>query len=489
MPNAVQRIARNSAVPLAAQLLNKAVDFGFALVVLRAIGPVGNSQYQFAVLVWLYTKTFTDFGLAVLTTRDVTRDRALAGCYLGLTTLLRLGLWLAAVPLVGGFTFGYWRWFDLSTASIVAIALLTLSIVPDSYSDAAGSICNAYERMEEPALLTVLKNGLKVAVGLGLLAAGWGIVGLAATALVTNLVTAGAFTLLLRRLGVRAVWSPPGPEARRMLVEAWPLLLNNLLAGLFFRVDLFVLQPARGDYETGVYAAAYTFLNMLLLIPQYTTLALFPHLARLAAARAESLAPTYTLALKLLLTLALPVCVATVFVAPDLMRLLGGAEYLPDSGAALRLLIWFLPFSYVNGLLQYVLIAAGQQRRLTRAFALTFGFNLVANLLLTPRFGFVAAALITVASEVVLLVPFLWFLRRAVGPLPEPSVALRPLAAAAVMGLVAWLIQARLAGWPLLAPWVAVPIGGVAYLLVLVATRGIGPAERRLALRLLGRAA
>ena len=488
----VRTIARNTAVPIAAQLLNKVVDFGFVWVVARALGPTGLGQYEYAVLVWLYTKTFSDFGLAVLTTRDVAQRRELAGRYLGLTTLLRLALLLAALPAVLGFAFAGWRWLGLSGATTLAIAFLLASIVPDAYSDAATSICNAYERMAGPALLTIVKNALKVGVALWLLATGWGVVGLAVTALVTNALTAGLFTALVRRLGVRAEWRPDPAAARRLLGESWPLLLNNLLVGLFFRVDVFILQPSRGDrgdFEVGVYSAPYKYLNLLLLVPSYFTLALFPHLSRLAAARDGALAGTYALAVKLLLIVALPVTVATLFVAPELMYALGGPDFLPDSGTALRLLIWFLPFSYVNGLAQYVLIAAGQQRLITRAFALTTGFNLAANLLLTPRYGYVAAALITVASEVVLLVPFLGYLRRHVGQLPEPGTLLRPLAAAMAMGATSWAVYRGLAAWPLVAPWAAVAVGGLVYLAALPASRGIGATERRLALRLLGRAA
>ena len=491
-PDPVRRVARNTAIPIAAQLLNKVVDLGFALVVLRALGAAGAGQYEYAVLVWLYTKTFTDFGLAVLTTRDVAQRHELAGQYLGLTTLLRLALLLATLPVVGGFTFVNWRWLGLSTASAVAIVLLLGSIVPDAYSDAANAICNAYERMTGPALLTIVKNAVKVVVGLALLAAGWGVVGLAAAALVTNALTAGLFVLLVRQLGVRAAWRPDTAAARRLLGQAWPLLLNNLLVGLFFRVDVFILQPARGDREVGVYSAPYKYLNLLLLVPSYFTLALFPHLSRLAAARdnaAGALAATYALAVKLLLILALPVCVATLFVAPELMRALAGPTFLPEAGTALRLLIWFLPFSYVNGLTQYVLIAAGRQRLITRAFALTTGFNVAANLLLTPRYGYVAAALITVASEVVLLVPFLWYLHRHAGPLPTPGTLLRPLGATVAMGLVAWTVYQGLGSRSPVAPWAGIMLGGLVYLAALLATRGIGATERRLALRLLGRAA
>ena len=182
--NTVQRVARNSAAPLVAQLLNKVVDLGFALVVLRLLGTEGNGEYAFAVIVWLYTKTFTDFGLGILATRDVARDRALADEYLGLTTLLRLLLWGAALPIVGVFHHripAIRR--ALTVASTVAIILLIASILPDSYSDAANAIYNAFERMHIPAGLTLIKNALKVAIGLALILAGWGPVGLALSAL------------------------------------------------------------------------------------------------------------------------------------------------------------------------------------------------------------------------------------------------------------------------------------------------------------------
>lgn len=486
--NPLQRIFRNSAAPMIAQLVNRVMDLGFALVVARVLGPEGTGAYAYAVQIWLYLKTFTDFGLGVLTTRDVSQRPELAGEYLGLTTILRLLLWATVLPLAIVFAFANWRWLGSSGASTIALLLLIASIVPDSWSDAANSICNAREEMVRPAILTVVKNVVKTAIGLGCLIAGWDVIGLALTALITNLIAAWLFTYLLRGLRVRAIWRRPGPGTRRLLGEAWPLLLNNLLAGLFFSFDAIVLKSARGEAELGIYNQPYKLLNMLLIIPQFGTLALFPHLSRLAAERSNAFAETYALAIKLLLTLALPICVAVTFVAPDLIWLLAGSEYLPAGGTALQLLIWFLPFSYVNGLTQYVLIAAGMQRAITPAFALTFAFNLGMNLIFTPRYGFVSASIITVLSEVVLLLPFLWFLRQRMVALPAPILVLRPIAAATAMGLLGWFTM-RTLGNALGAPWLAAILGGATYCAVLFLIGGIGATERRLALRLLGRAA
>src|SRR5207249_3399208 len=99
----------------------------------------------------------------------------------------------------------------------------------------------------------------------------------------------------------------------------------------------------------------------------------------------------------------------------DLILILGGPAYYPESAMALAILIWFLPFSYINGLTQYALIAVHRQRFITVAFLVAAGFNLAANLLFIPAYGLYAASTVTVLSEIVLMAPFLIAVRQSIG--------------------------------------------------------------------------
>jgi O-antigen/teichoic acid export membrane protein len=173
----------------------------------------------------------------------------------------------------------------------------------------------------------------------------------------------------------------------------------------------------------------------------------------------------YVLSLRLLLMIAIPVTVGTYFIARGLILLLGGAQYLPDSQIALQLLIWFLPFSFVNSVTQYVLIAIDEQRFLTRAFIIGVTFNLVANLIAIPMFGYQGAAVVTVLSEFALLAPFYYSVRKHLGPLPWASLFWRPVVASLAMGSVMWLLRGL--WWPLL-----IPIGGAVYGVVLCLVGG-----------------
>jgi O-antigen/teichoic acid export membrane protein len=265
---------------------------------------------------------------------------------------------------------------------------------------------------------------------------------------------------------------------RWMFFESYPLMLNNVLASLFFRIDVFLLQPLKGDTVLGYYSTAYKFINALNFIPSNFTLAIFPLLARFATSAKDAMYRALLVSLKLLLWISLPITIAGVFIARELVLLLGGAAYLPDSQVALQWLIWFLPFSFVNSVVHYVLIALNQQRFLTKAFLVGLGFNILANLLAIPPLSYRGAALVTVLSEIALLIPFYYSLRRHLAPLPILDLIWRPAVAAAAMGAVLYLLM------PLLNLLVALAAASMLYLVLLLGLGALGPDEWLLVRRL-----
>ena len=218
--------------------------------------------------------------------------------------------------------------------------------------------------------------------------------------------------------------------------ESLPLMINHLLSTIFFRIDVFILKPTWGDKAVGFYSAAYKYIDGINVIPQYFTLAIFPLMSRFAANSRDSLVRAYILSLRFLLILAMPIAVGTPFIARELILLLAGREFLPDSMIVLQLLIWFLPFSFINQVTQYVLIAINQQRHLTRAFIIGVLFNIITNLIFIPLYGYRAAAITTIFSEWALLIPFYLLVRKNLCTVPWFDIVWRPTVAATVMGVV-----------------------------------------------------
>jgi O-antigen/teichoic acid export membrane protein len=343
---------------------------------------------------------------------------------------------------------------------VIAIALFAVGLVFSNLADGFSAVFYAYEKMEYPAAIATVTAVTRVSLGALILLMGWGFVGLAGVSIVANIVSATILGILMIQHCFRPhrEWDP---EAGRWMVRtSFPLMINLLLATVFFRIDVLILKPIKGDTVVGYYTAALKYVDGLLIIPQYFTQAIFPLMSRYAHSARDSLMRAYVLSLRLLIMVALPIAVGTFFVAEGLIMLLGGAEYLPDSRIALQIIIWFLPFSFVNSVTQYVLIAIDQQRFLTKAFLIGASFNIVANLIVIPTFSYMGAAVVTIVSELVLLAPFYYAVRKHLGPLPWVSLTWQPVVASAVMGIVMWLLREI--------PWLLlIPVGGVVYLVAL----------------------
>lgn len=453
-----RRVASNAFNPFVAQIVTKVLLLGYAVVQYRALGGGELGAYFLAGYVLLYTSTISEWGLGTLLTREVAKERGSAEAVredFRQTLALRLLISLALFVPVGVFILVYTTLFDLSAGGAWAVVVLTLSLLPGAFSGTVTSLLNAYERMTVPALVGIGTSVLNVALGLGAIALGWGIIGLALAAFVSTVATAVYFARILRRdfpevVGVSLAGLRVKRDAAVDLLKAgWPLMLNALLVGLFFRVDQFIIQPVVGDLGVEKYQAAYSYLNFVLLITPVVTLALFPRMARHARDDVPRLSYEYMFALKALLVLAGLIVVVTVWFAPLLVTIVTGgkAVYLPDSAVALQILIFFLPFSFVNGVTQYVLIALDKQRLITGAFALTVVFNVVANLVLIPMLGINGAALTTVFSELVLLGPFLLWVRSSIGPVPLVALMWRPLVAGGASGVLMYALWSLLVGW------------------------------------------
>lgn len=474
----LRRVLKNSATPLFAQLTGKVIDFAYAIFVLRLLGPDGNGQFTFAVTTWLLFATISDFGLEGLVTREIARARQLPDAAQQVNRLfvtklfLRLGFSVAALPLSLVWIAAFSLTGNLTAATGWAIVLLMIGFWPSALSGSITTVFRGYEKFEYLAAGQLLASIIKVPLGLAALLAGWGVVGLAAASVVVNLIQVAVLESLQNRQVFRPKLSLKyfdGQLARTLLAGAFPLMLNGLIINILFKSDGILLGAMRGDTELGLYNSAYKFIDALLIIPSTLTIALFPLFSVYGAEAKVNLLRVYHEGLRLLLIIALPISVGTLFVAYDLIAFLGGPAYLPGGALALQILIWFLPFSYINGLTQYVLIAIDKQRSITGAVVVAAVVNLALNLLLIPFFGYQASAAITIITELVLLVPFSLIMWRALGQgsVPLVATAWRPVLASGVM-LIALL---GLLSLGINQFGIIILVGAAVYLLMLLLTR------------------
>jgi O-antigen/teichoic acid export membrane protein len=409
----IQRVTKNTIAPVGLELVNRMLDMVFAMLMLRMLGAADAGQYTTAVLVVTWVDIFVNFGLNTLLTREISRDKAHANRYLSSAIIARLGLCLVAVPLLGLFFLARRFTVPIQPKTMLAIGLFGLGLVPSNVAASISAVFMAHERMEIPASVSTFTTLLRVSLGILVLVAGAGYIGLAGVSIVVNIVTMITLYLLLRATVLKPVLEVDWQFLKKMLAESYPLMINSLLATLFFKMLILLLEWLPDDPRVvGWYGAAYKYIDAVNIIPAYFTLAIFPLMSRYAAEAKESLLKAYRLAVKMLLIVALPAALIGGALSYELVTLLGGSDYVPQGAEILSIVIWYMPFGFINSVTQYVLIALNQQRFLTRAFAIGLLFNVVANVILIQTVGWMSSAFIAVISEIVLFIPFYIGVRR-----------------------------------------------------------------------------
>ncbi len=469
-------IVKNSALPMGLNLFNRLIDFVFAMYYLRILGPADAGRYVTAITTAGIFEILANYGLDILLIRDVSQDKSRANHYLFNTTILRLfAALVASIPIILFMVGTKFTENPLTPAEVVAVLLIMAGMVISGMSKGVTGLFYVHEEAEIPAAMTTGTTILKVGLGVVVLLLGYSFVGLAAVSIIVNIVTLIVLLFLaISRFSLHGPWRFDRTLQRLLIHKGFPLMLIHLLQTIFISIDILLLRLMLTDGEevVGWYQSAYKWFNALQIIPAFFTLALFPVISREINNSIDSARRMYTLSLKLMLLLALPIAAFTTFLAPFLVRILGGPQYLPEGAIALQIVIWSIPFGWLNSVTNYVLIALGLERLQPRAFAVAVGFNIVANVILIPRYSYVAAAVTTILSEIVLMVVFAYYLRQRMGGVRWFDMMWRPWAVTLVM--VAIMLAASQVHLVL-----ALLLGVVVYPAGLLALRVIGEDEKR----------
>jgi O-antigen/teichoic acid export membrane protein len=240
--NAVQKIARNTALLSAGEVTTAFLGFIFLLYVARYLNANGFGALSLAMAMAAILGIFVDFGLKTLTIRDIARDKSLSARYLGNIAAIKIvlsavvfGLMVLIVHLAG---------YQRETTYVVCI--IFLSAVLSSFSMMFYSIFQAYEKMEYIALAQVINSGT-------LLAGAFWAVGHKYNIVILSLVfvLSGSVTLVYCTLVSFTRFARPKFEFNlefwgQILRQAWPIGLALALSATYNWVGTVLLSIFKG---------------------------------------------------------------------------------------------------------------------------------------------------------------------------------------------------------------------------------------------------
>ena len=207
-----------------------------------------------------------------------------------------------------------------------------------------------------------------------------------------------------------APWDRPLSRGQRLIYRVVRSVVYVVVKA-YFRIDAVLLALLRDAYEVGLYGAAYKFIEISELLVVAIPISVFPPLARFVATGDPRATVLVQRAFDVMLAVAAPLAVGMVVFAEPIIVASAGEEF-REGADALRLLGPYVLFSFVNGLLFRILMAHGRDKLLLATTGTVLVANVVLNLVFIPVYGFRAAAVVSVVTEMLVLVPLAVAARR-----------------------------------------------------------------------------
>jgi PST family polysaccharide transporter len=413
-PAAPRTLAFQAGAKLAAEAAGRLVHFGFIYAAQLSLGPAAYGHMTYALALGLVAAPVTDLGLQLHVARDLAASTALGRRTLATALGLKLALALLAAPALA--------LVSLSRPPGIRIAtfVLALAVIGQSFVELYAYAFRGLLRAETDAAIMLLLRAATAAAGVGALAAGSGIGGVALAYLAAAAATAAmAASWLAGSLGAGRPELDP-QRARALVARVLPLGVAIVVSMIHVRLAVFLLDAIRTPAEVADFGVAQKLVESTAMIPAAVMAAVFPAAARTMAGGGG--VPFLERRSAGLLALAGTAVAAAGFtLAPAIVRLLYGTQY---SGAVrpLQVLALSVVVTFVNYALTHFMIVRGRTVRLAFFNAATLIANLAAGILLIPAGGAAGAAAALVVSEVLLLLLCISSLRSSIGvPAPPPA--------------------------------------------------------------------
>jgi O-antigen/teichoic acid export membrane protein len=456
---ASQRIAIGTLARSSGEVVGKLASLVFFVVVARELGESDFGDLMFGISLSTVLLLGAGLGMQELVAREVAKDPRRVDELLWNVVVLK-GLMMLALLVVIAVVVTIQ---DHSPESRLAILIVSGGIGLEYQANSIYAVLVGNERQHHVATAIIVNRISTAVLGIGVLLAGGDLVAVAIVFTVGSALGLGTAYWLMRRYVARPS-RQVDPSAWRGLVQtSLPLGVISVLGTVSFRTSIVWLGLiSASSAEVGEYSAAFRLIEATLFISDSFGYSVLPWFSRHPGHGDVSLARGFSMSLKAVVAMMLPLALGLILFAEPLIETLYGAQY-DGAVTPLRLLGAMTVLWGINAMIVTVLIARDRPDAYTRPAALALVPNLALAFVLIPLYGADGAALAAVISAAVLVTMTMPATVRLIGALPVMPIIVAPLAAGASMALVAIVLSG--------APWVlallpSVAAYGVAFLVI-----------------------
>jgi O-antigen/teichoic acid export membrane protein len=366
------------------------IGIGF---ITRYLGKDGFGDYSIVLAFFFFFGALADLGLYSISTREISRPGSDEEEILGNVFSIRLAasLLIVVVALIVAFFLPY------SSAVKTGIAISALAYVFSSGYSVLIGLFQKRLAMDKVAIGELVGKIFQVTVIILAVKFNWGFLAIIWTLLI-NMVVSFLIVFVWSRRYIKfrpafdfSVW-------KKFLKESYPVGISAIIVFAYFKLDTILLSVLKTSADVGIYNAAYKVLENISFFPAMFVGLVMPIMSRYIFHERKKFEMVADKTFKVFLVLTVPLFIGTFFLAPGIIRLIGGAGFM-EAVPVLRLLAAAMVFIFFGNFFTNVIIAGSLQKRLMGILLFCAIFNVSLNLILIPRYSYIGAAVTSSLTE------------------------------------------------------------------------------------------
>lgn len=389
-----------------AQVIGKGITASITLLITliigRTLGPAGYGDFTKIFVFVGYFYTLADFGLNQIYIK-LARENETAHLKVLFGLRLLIGISLAIIATTSAQILPYNEASSTGFSPLVkiGIALASLTIITQALFTSTNAFFQKILRYDLSVAAAITSYLFVLSTAVIVTLTTQSLLGYTLAYVLGGLVlVAMSYILIAKRTKDYFLPQFNKDQFLTFIKPAWPIGLALLFNLIYFRVDVFILSNFRSSTEVGLYGLSYQFFEAALAVPIFFANAIYPLLSSLYKNNLNQFQTQVKSWLKILVVISFLLTIALVLIA-YLIPLLYDQRF-AGSVPALQILAFGMPFFFISALLWHLLIIYDKQKFLTLIYASGAIFNIVANLIFIPIYGYIAASVITVISEAII---------------------------------------------------------------------------------------
>lgn len=399
----IKTIFKNMSWLFVSQVLGVICGFIWTVLIARYLGVSDYGIMNFAISFTGIIGITMDLGISTHIIRHIATDYDSSPQYLG-----------NAIPLKSIFSF-----FTFLLALILLILMgcdeLTIKItllftIQKIFTSLMGLFNGSLQAVEEgkyQAIGNILLNILLLIFMIVSIICDYGLYGITLSYLFSNIIV-----VIFLYFAVKKILSKPKFQldiqfCKKITLYSLPFALTTFFGLVLYHVDMVMLTSMVGNYENGIYSAAYKLISVLTTLYTAYSAVFFPVMSRLYNNEKNLLVVSFEKSIKYIMLMTIPISFVTIYYSTDIVVLFFGQEF-AQTNSVLSILICTVPISFMNGICLNLLNASHKEKYVTLTYLMATIFNIVTNFIIIPRYSYDGAAFTNILSDILIVILYFY---------------------------------------------------------------------------------